>query len=100
LNHLQFIPGYKLWEKVNKALKTRAEAIRHALNDYNEAAAELDPPREQLMWEKVINAATLADFDILHDTWTDIRSLPWTQPAHHEATNLYFGIKRAQEEIT
>jgi hypothetical protein len=52
------------------------------------------------MWEKVINAATLADFDILRDTWTDIRSLPWTQPAHYEAMNLHFGIIRAQEEIT
>jgi hypothetical protein len=52
------------------------------------------------MWEKVINAATLADSDILCDTWTDIRSLPWTQPAHYEAMNLHFGIIRAQEEIT
>lgn len=81
-------------------MKTRAEAIRRALNDYNEAAGELNPPREQLTWEKVINTVTLADFDVLRDTRTDIRSLPWTQPARREATNLHFGIIRAQEEIT
>ena len=77
----------------------RAEAIRRALNDYNEAAVQLDPPRERLSWEKVINAVTLADFDILRDTRTDIRSLPWTHPAHREAMNLHFGILRAREEI-
>jgi hypothetical protein len=72
-----FYSGYKLREKIGKALKTRAEAIRRALNDYNEAAAQLNPPRDQLTWEQVINAVTLADFDVLHDTQTDIRSLPW-----------------------
>jgi hypothetical protein len=65
------------------------------LNDYNEAAGELDSPREPLTW---VNTITLADFDLLHDT--HIRLLPWTQPAHREATSLHFGIIQAQEEIT
>lgn len=47
----------------------------------------------------VVKAATVADFDLLRDTRTDIRSLVWTEPAHREATTLYFGIKRAKEEI-
>ena len=81
-------------------MKTRAEAIRHALNNYNDAAVQLDPPRDRLSWEKVINAVTLADFNVLRDTRTDIRSLPWTQPARCEAMNLHFGICRAREEIT
>jgi hypothetical protein len=100
LANLLFSLGYKLREKISKALKTQAEAIRRALNDYNEAAGELNPPRKQLTWEKVINAVTLADFDVLRDTWMDIRSLPWTQPARREATNLHFGIIQAREEIT
>jgi hypothetical protein len=66
-----FLLGNKLREKISKALKTQAEAIHCTLNDSNEAARELDPPREPLTWEKVINTITLADFDPLHDTWRD-----------------------------
>jgi hypothetical protein len=80
-------------------LRTHAEAIRHALNDYNKAAEQLDPSRDWLTWEQVINTVTLADFDMLHDTQTDIQLLPWAQPAHCEASNLYFGIVCAREEI-
>jgi hypothetical protein len=47
----------------------------------------------------VIEAVTLADFDVLRDTRTDICSLPWTQPACCEAMNLHFGIRRAREKI-
>ena len=43
--------------------------------------------------------ATLAEFDLLRNARLDIRRLPWTQPHHREAMNLYFGIKRAKEEI-
>ncbi|KAJ7784896.1 hypothetical protein DFH07DRAFT_947968 [Mycena maculata] len=78
--------AYKMQEKLSKALKTRAEAIRKALNRYNDAAAALNPP------------PTLAEFDWLHETRQDIRALPWVQSAIREAMVLYFGIKRANEE--
>ncbi|KAJ6458478.1 hypothetical protein C8R45DRAFT_1110006 [Mycena sanguinolenta] len=81
------------------ALKTRADAIHRALNEYNAAAATLNPPRNQLVWAEVVQTVSLAQFDLLRDTRTDIRSLPWTQPARREAALLYFGIKRAKEEI-
>ena len=93
------IAGYKLREKIGKALKTRAEAIRRALDAYNSAAAQLNPPRESLSWAKLMDATTLADFDLLRDSRQDIREQPWTQPSRREAMNLYFGIKRANEEI-
>ena len=51
------------------------------------------------MWSTVLKAATIADFDLLCDTQTDICCLPWTEPSHHEATTYYFGIKCACEEI-
>lgn len=92
-------PGYKLREKIGKALKTRSEAIRTALQQYNVAAAKLTPPRPQLSWASVLKAVTVADFDLLRDTRSDIRSLPWTEPSRREAVNLYFGIERAREEI-
>ncbi|KAJ6459687.1 hypothetical protein C8R45DRAFT_843284 [Mycena sanguinolenta] len=67
--------------------------------EYNAAASTLSPPRDQLVWAEVIKTATLAEFDLLRDTRTDIRRLPWAQPARREAGLLYFGIKRALEEI-
>ncbi|KAJ6485506.1 hypothetical protein DFH09DRAFT_1339787 [Mycena vulgaris] len=91
--------AYKLREKIGKALKTRADAIQRALIEYNTAAGTLNPPRDQLVWAEVIQTVSLAEFDLLRDTRTDIRRLPWTQPARREAARLYFGIKRAKEEI-
>lgn len=32
-------------EKISKALKTRAEAIKTAVEKYNTAASQLNPPR-------------------------------------------------------
>lgn len=78
---------------------TRSGAIKTALKEYNDAAALLNPPREPLTWSTVLKAATVADFDLLRDTRTDIRRLPWTEPSRREATTYYFGIKRAREEI-
>ncbi|KAF8164965.1 hypothetical protein B0H34DRAFT_687229 [Crassisporium funariophilum] len=91
--------GYKLREKISKALRTRSGAIKTALKQYNDAAARLNPPRDPLTWSTVLKAATVADFDLLRDTRTDIRYLPWTEPSRREATTYYFGIKRAREEI-
>ncbi|KAJ6573774.1 hypothetical protein DFH09DRAFT_1246596 [Mycena vulgaris] len=91
--------AYKLREKIGRALHTRAPAVRHALSEYNAAAILLHPPRDQVTWAEVANLASVAEFDLLKDTRTDIRTLPWAEPARREAMVLYFGIKRAKEEI-
>ncbi|KAJ7020928.1 hypothetical protein C8F04DRAFT_973468, partial [Mycena alexandri] len=91
--------AYNLREKISKALKTRSEAIRRALLVYNEAAAALSPPRPRLTFAEVLQTTAIAEFDILRDTRNDIRQQLWTQPARREAMVLYFGIKRAREEI-
>ncbi|KAJ7062971.1 hypothetical protein B0H15DRAFT_794769, partial [Mycena belliarum] len=90
--------SYKLREKINKALKTRAEAIRRALERYNTAGASLNPPRPRLAYNSIIETASLAEFDWLRETREDIRSLPWAEPARREAMVLHFGIVRSQEE--
>jgi hypothetical protein len=90
--------GYKMREKISKALKTRAEAIRCALDEYNHYAEQLNPPRPPMSWTKLLEAVSLAELDILCDSRQDIRDLKWAQPAHCEAMNLYFGIKGAKEE--
>ncbi|KAI9057832.1 hypothetical protein FKP32DRAFT_1615023 [Trametes sanguinea] len=91
--------GYKLREKIGKALKARADAIKKALGEYNARAAELSPPRDELLWADVLDMSTLADFDLLRETRQDIRAKPWAKPAHRRAMNLYFNIKRAHEEV-
>ncbi|KAJ6624401.1 hypothetical protein B0H10DRAFT_2212814 [Mycena sp. CBHHK59/15] len=91
--------AYKLRDQISKALQNRSGAIRHALTIYNEAGAALTPPRERLTFADIINTTALIDFDMLRETREDIRKQPWTQPARREAGVLYFGIKRAKEEI-
>ncbi|KAJ7166459.1 hypothetical protein C8R43DRAFT_854261, partial [Mycena crocata] len=90
--------SYKLRDKLQKALKTRAEAIRKALAAYNAAAVALNPPRPRLTWHSIVNAASLGEFDWLRETRQDIQELPWAQPARREASTLYFGIQRSLEE--
>ncbi|RDX41765.1 hypothetical protein OH76DRAFT_1333840, partial [Lentinus brumalis] len=91
--------GYKLREKIGKALRTRAEAIRNALAEYNRCAAALKPPRRQLEWNDIMEMASLAEFDLLRDAREDIREYPWAQRLHRQAMNFHYNVKRAREEI-
>jgi hypothetical protein len=80
-------------------LKSRSAAIRTSLTKYNDAAADLIPPRSSLSWEEVVEYAFLADFDLLRDTRDDIRKRPWATPAARLAMDSYFKLLRAEEEI-
>ncbi|KAJ6607593.1 hypothetical protein B0H10DRAFT_2439509 [Mycena sp. CBHHK59/15] len=91
--------AYKLRDQISKALQNRSSVIRRALTIYNEAGAALTLPRERLTFADIINTTALIDFGMLRETREDIRKQPWTQPARREAGVLYFGIKRAKEEI-
>ncbi|KAL0063013.1 hypothetical protein AAF712_010144 [Marasmius tenuissimus] len=91
--------GYKQREKISQALRARAKAIQKALDAYNEAARTMDPPRQILDWKDILDMATVADFDLLKDTDLDLAHVPWAQPGPRECTRLYFGLKRAREEI-
>ncbi|KAL0567338.1 hypothetical protein V5O48_014650, partial [Marasmius crinis-equi] len=92
--------GYKQREKIAQALRARAKAIQHALDDYNNAAAAMNPPRPTLEWRSILDMVTIADFDLLKDTHLDLSHVSWAQPHHRECMRLYFGLKRAREEIT
>ncbi|KAI0699213.1 hypothetical protein BC835DRAFT_1412678 [Cytidiella melzeri] len=91
--------AYKLREKIGQALRTRAEAIRKALDEYNKQATLLTPPRPKLRWEELINMSSIGDFDLLRNARQDIRQLEWAKPVHREATRLHFNVVRAQEEL-
>jgi hypothetical protein len=85
---------------ISKALQSRSQAIRSALERYNTAARLLPTPRRQLDWKEVVEYAFLADFDLLRDARQDISNRPWATPAGRLAMDLYFKIARAHEEIT
>ncbi|KIY47775.1 hypothetical protein FISHEDRAFT_28253, partial [Fistulina hepatica ATCC 64428] len=91
--------GYKLREKIRKALQARSEAIRKALERYNTAAKSLIPPRPTVTWTTVIEQVQLGELTLLQHSRQDIHALPWTQPLNREAACLYFKIKRAREEV-
>ncbi|KAK7437700.1 hypothetical protein VKT23_018416 [Stygiomarasmius scandens] len=91
--------GYKLRKHIGQALKTRSQAIRTALDNYNKAALALKPPRPQLDWDTVIDCCFLSDFDILRDTRQDVRQKRWSEPAVRVVMDKYFKYLRAGEEI-
>lgn len=59
----------------------------------------MEPPRPCLSWQEVVEMASLAEFDLLRDSRSDIRQEAWAKPKNREAMNLLFDIKRAHEEI-
>ena len=59
----------------------------------------MSPPRSTLDWDQVVEYTFLADFDLLRDTWQDIRSRLWATPAGRLAMDNYFKVLRAEEEI-
>ena len=99
ITKLIYILAYKLREKIGQALRTRAEAIRKALHEYNRQAVLLVPPRPKLRWEELVDLSSVGDFDILRNARQDIRQLKWADPMHREAMRLYFNIERAKEEL-
>ncbi|KAK1228181.1 hypothetical protein PQX77_008784 [Marasmius sp. AFHP31] len=87
---------YKQREQIGKALRTRAEAIRNAIDRYNKAALPVGRPT--VTWAKIVEMANVADFDLLKNTHVDIGNLIWTKPEYREAMRLHFGLLRAREE--
>ncbi|KAJ7339122.1 hypothetical protein DFH08DRAFT_704985, partial [Mycena albidolilacea] len=84
---------------IAKALQVRSKAIQSALQHYNLAASALDPPRQHLSWEEVIDYTFLADFDILWDHTGDATIRAWADPAAHQLLDSYHKFKRVKEEI-
>ncbi|KAG6809366.1 hypothetical protein H0H92_000527 [Tricholoma furcatifolium] len=91
--------GYKMQKHIAQALKARSQAIKNALERYNDAAATLTPPKSPLQWNEVVEYAFLADFDLLRECRQDIRERPWARPAARLAMDQYFRMERAREEI-
>ncbi|KAJ7747601.1 hypothetical protein B0H14DRAFT_3097002 [Mycena olivaceomarginata] len=80
--------GYKMRKHIAKALQACSKAVKNAIDRYNDAAAMLEPPMPKLTWEKVVEYAFLADFDILRDTRAE------TLRAREEIKRLDIEIQR------
>ncbi|KAJ7303157.1 hypothetical protein DFH08DRAFT_664791, partial [Mycena albidolilacea] len=92
--------GYKVRKHIAKALQVRSKAIWSALQRYNSAALALDPPRQHLSWEEVINYAFLADFDILRDPTGNATIRAWAANlAARQLLDSYHKLNRAKQEI-
>ncbi|KAJ7326242.1 hypothetical protein DFH08DRAFT_916828 [Mycena albidolilacea] len=91
--------GYKLCKHIAKALQVRSKAVKTALQKYNDAAAAMDPPKPELTWEKVVEYAFLAEFDLLHEGREDICNELWALPAGRVAMDQHFKMLCANEEI-
>lgn len=69
------------------------------MNEYNDAARALVPPRPTVDWDKVSHYSFIEEFSLLQDTRNDIRSRTWARPEVREAIRTSKRIRRAQEEI-
>ena len=92
-------PGYKLWTQIARALQSRSQTIKTALEKYNSLASALNPPAPRLSWEQVVNYGFLSEFDLLRDVREDVRQKAWASPANRTLRDNYFKMKRAHEEI-
>ncbi len=59
----------------------------------------MKPPRPSLQWDKVVEYAFLANFDLLRNAREDIIKKPWANPNGRAAMDGYFKLQRAYEEI-
>lgn len=59
-------------QHISTTLKARSNAICTALDTYNIAVMELNPPWQLLDWDEVIAYAFLSNFNLLRDTQQNI----------------------------
>ncbi|KZT31518.1 hypothetical protein SISSUDRAFT_995018, partial [Sistotremastrum suecicum HHB10207 ss-3] len=73
--------GYKLRQHISKALTTRQQAIKAALEHYNDLASEFKPTRPTFDAQEIMECAYMGEFDILRLSRRGILNKPWTKPA-------------------
>lgn len=85
--------------QIQKQLYSRSIAIRSAITKYNRLANLLNPPRQTLEINQVLDYAFLAEFDLLKDSRENVHDQPWALPLNREYTQHYFRVQAAKEEI-
>ena len=83
--------------QIAKALHCWSDAIRTALQHYNEQAAPIGRP--SLTWKEIVDYGFLAEFNLLRHSRDDVCEHTWAKPACRKATIKYLTHARAQEEV-
>jgi hypothetical protein len=84
---------------IAKGLQKRSKTIKNAVTAYNLAASRLDPPREQLTFEQVLEFVHVGEFDLLRNSRQEVQLKPWSRPAERAATTMFFKLQRSYDEI-
>lgn len=95
----QYKIGYKQREKICDALRTRANAIHTALNEYNAAAAAIIPQGRHIDFMDALELADNRGFEVLNLSGSDLNSKPWMSGPRRQAGTLRCRVQRAKEEI-
>jgi hypothetical protein len=72
--------------------------LHATLNHYNECAAKMCPPKPTITWSQVVDLDVLSLVEILHSQ-TDICQERWAQPQFQAATNAWYKLQCAKEEL-
>ncbi|EJD46305.1 hypothetical protein AURDEDRAFT_124089 [Auricularia subglabra TFB-10046 SS5] len=95
-----FGTGYKLREAIGKGLKSRSQAIRTAVTQYNELAVLLNPPAATVNFTTLMEWTELQEFELLRRSRAgDVRERAWAQPANRLITSKHYKVLRADEEL-
>jgi hypothetical protein len=84
---------------IAKALKSRSQAVKNAIEKFNNTSQRLRPPGPTIDWEEAVEYTFLAEFDLLREGRQDVREKPWASPTGRIALDRFFKIRRAYEEI-
>lgn len=82
-----------------KALAACSSSVKSALNCYNKAAMELDPPAPVITWQQIIDLTLLADCAIHCGSRRHIIEQAWTKPENRWCVEQYHRLLHAQEEV-
>lgn len=85
---------------ISKSLQVRSKTIRKAVDNYNQAASAMDPPRPAVNWAKVSTYQFLEEFKLLQHTHNDLKDKRWANSGVRATVKLVRRIRRAREEIT
>lgn len=86
-------------QHIGNAMKNRSKTLLSALNDYNQAASELKPPRKLLKWDDIMAYTYLSEFDFLKDSSEEIMEKPWAKPVVREGMSEFFKLLGAKDEL-
>ena len=85
--------------QITNALQRRSRAVKNAVEKYNKAATNLNPPKPAIEWSCVTQYEFIQDFTLLRDCNPDLITKPWVNPLVRLMMKQHHRVQRAHEEI-